>query len=126
MEKFSPQPGLNWFRKEENGVYMGDGGYIEGKVKVARAGRFRARVWGRGTAGRGIYPIVTLNVRKNNGDAEIGRVEIKSDDWAAHTLVVSLPAGESTWRLRFINDNAAQPEDRNLWLDRIEFERIGD
>jgi hypothetical protein len=126
LENFTPQPNFNWFRKEANGVYMGSGGYIEGAVRVIRAGRFRARIWGKGTPVQGVYPRVVLSVRQEPRSIPIGRVEIDSHDWAPHTFDVSLPAGEMTWRLRFVNDDARPPEDRNLWLDRIEFERIGD
>ncbi len=118
-EKMNPQPNLNWFRRESDHVYMGAGGTIEGPVRIEKAGRYHVDVWGKGTKGAGVYPIVVLDM----GGAEIGRVEIKSDDWAPHSLAVDLPQGEKTLRLRFINDDAPAPEDRNLWLERLEFEK---
>jgi hypothetical protein len=126
VEKFEPQAELTWFRKESNGVYMGSAGHIEGPVRVARAGYYRVRVWGKGTPGKNVYPIVVLSSPQNGQDKELGRVEIKSNDWAAHEMEVLLPPGESTLRLRFINDDAPAPEDRNLWLDRLEFEAFAD
>jgi len=64
----------------------------------------------KGAKGAGIYPIVARTGRSGN--------------WAPHSLTVDLPAGEKMLRLRFINDDAPAPEDRNLWLERMEVERL--
>lgn len=119
-EKLEPQPGLPYFTRHADHVSMYAGGYIEGPVQVAQAGRYRLTAWGRGTPGQGVYPIVAIDV----DGREIGRVEIKSDDWQGHEIAVELPSGAHRLRLRFANDNAAPPEDRNLWLDRLEFARL--
>jgi hypothetical protein len=38
--------------------------------------------------------------------------------------VVHLPAGKHNFRLSFINDEWNPPEDRNLWIARVEFEEL--
>lgn len=117
-EEMAPQSGLAWFRREADHVYLGTNGFIEGQVRVLRAGRYRITVWGRGTPAEGEYPLVALEL----DGKELGRVEIRSDDWGPHLLRAELPAGEHLLRLRFLNDLWRPPEDRNLWLDRLEFE----
>jgi hypothetical protein len=119
-EALEPQSRLAWFRREADHVYMGTNGYIEGRVRIVRAGRYRVFVWGKGTSAEGEYPLIALEL----DGREVGRVEIKSDDWAPHLLTAVLPAGEHTLRVRFLNDLWRPPEDRNLWLDKLEFERM--
>ncbi|MCX7643609.1 MAG: hypothetical protein N2116_07380, partial [Armatimonadetes bacterium] len=101
-------------------IYMGANGYVETKIKVVKSGRYRIGVWARGTAMKGVYPIVSLEL----GDRELGQVECRSDDWSVHFVTANLPEGTRTFRLRFINDSydPRTGEDRNLWVDKIEFE----
>ncbi len=117
VARFQEQPGLPWFHRENSGVYMGAGGWIEGRVRVLKAGRYRVRALGKGTSGIGIFPIIALSV----DGQEQTRIEIKSDNFSWHEGTVNLPEGEHTLRITFTNDNAPAPEDRNLWLDRLEF-----
>lgn len=121
-ERMEPQPNLPWFRREADHVYMGSSGYMEGRVRVAAAGRYRVWLWARGTPADDEYPIVALEL---NGK-EIGRVECASDDWSAHLLTVELPEGEFVLRLRFTNDRFGPTGDRNVWIDRLEFERVSE
>ncbi|MCS6862328.1 MAG: hypothetical protein NZT92_18655, partial [Abditibacteriales bacterium] len=120
-ERMTPQPNLPWFRREADHVYMGTSGYVEGRVHVAAAGRYRVWLWARGTPADDEYPIVALELNSK----EIGRVECASDDWSPHLLTVELPAGEFILRLRFTNDRFSPTGDRNVWIDRLEFEQVG-
>ncbi len=118
----TPQPNLPWFRREVDHIYMGANGYVETKITVARAGRYRVGIWARGTPLKGVYPVAALEL---NGKG-LGQVECRSDDWSVHFLTVDLPSGTYTLRLRFTND-AYEPvagEDRNLWVDKLEFELL--
>lgn len=121
-ERMNPQPNLAWFRKERDHIYMGTGGYVEAQIKVAKSGRYRIGVWARGTAAKGVYPIVALEL-----DGKVlGQVECRSDDWSVHFVTADLPEGTHTFRLRFTNDfyDPVAGEDRNLWVDKIEFELV--
>lgn len=119
-ELMKPQPNLQWFRKEADHIYMGTNGYVEGRVKIIKTGRYRIGVWAKGTALKGVYPIVALEL---DGE-ELGRVECRSDEWSVHFLTTKLPRGAYTLRLWFVNDSydPISGEDRNLWVDKIEFE----
>ncbi len=121
-EWMTPQPNLPWFRREVDHIYMGASGYVEAKVTVARAGRYRVSIWARGTPLKGIYPVVALELN----DKGLGQAECRSDDWSVHFLTVDLPAGTHTLRLRFTNDayDPVAGEDRNLWVDKLEFEPL--
>jgi hypothetical protein len=121
-ERMTPQPNLQWFRRETDHIYMGTNGYVETTVKVVKAGRYRVGIWARGTAMKGVYPIVSLEL----GDKSLGQVECKSDDWSVHFITADLPQGTHTLRLRFTNDSydPISGEDRNLWVDKIEFEPL--
>lgn len=119
-EQMTPQPNLQWFRRETDHIYMGTNGYVETTMKIVKVGRYRIGIWTKGTAMKGIYPIVSLEL----GDKTLGQVECKSDDWSVHFITAELPEGTHTLRLRFINDSydPISGEDRNLWVDKIEFE----
>ena len=123
-ETLRAQPDLLWFRRNGNHVYIGNSGFVHGPVHVKTPGSYRIWVWAKGTAVEGTYPIVALSL----DDHEVGEVECASDDWTPHRLVANLPKGQFTLRVRFTNDQYEpdKDEDRNLWLDRIEFEKIAD
>ena len=119
-ESMNPQPNLQWFRRETDHIYMGTNGYVEAKTKIVKGGRYRIGIWAKGTAMKGVYPVLALEI----DGKEIGRVECRSDEWSIHFVTAELPQGDYTFRLRFVND-AYDPiagEDRNLWVDKIEFE----
>jgi len=119
-ERLQPTPGIRYFQRREDHVAMATGGYVEGPVRIMRAGRYRVTVWAKGTPAKGVYPIVELSL----GKRVLGQVQCASDDWDPHRLTANLPAGRFRLRVRFTNDRCEPPEDRNLWLDRIEFERL--
>ena len=120
-ETLTPQPNLAHFRREDTQVCLGTTGYIEGPVRIATAGRYRIGLWARGTAADGVYPIVAVAL---DGQG-LGVIECVGEAWGMHSFVADLPAGEGTLRVAFTNDLYRPPEDRNLCLDRIEFERVG-
>ena len=119
-EWLEPQPHLAWFRREAGYVYMGTNGCIHGPVCIVQEGKYQICLWARGTPAEGEYPIVAL---KLNG-RELGRIEIKSENWNCNSLRVNLPKGNFKLSLHFINDLYRPPEDRNLWIDRVEFEKV--
>ncbi len=121
-ERMNPQPNLAWFRRETDHIYMGTNGYVETTIRVVKSGRYRIGVWARGTAMKGVYPIVSLEL----GDKVLGQVECRSDDWSVHFVTAELPQGTHIFRLRFTNDSydPRTGEDRNLWVDKIEFELL--
>jgi hypothetical protein len=121
-ETMNPQPNLRYYRREADHIAMPSSGYVETQIRVVTGGRYRIGVVAKGDPADGVYPIVALEL---NG-REIGRVECKSDDWTIHYITTDLPEGTSNLRLRFTNDLWLQDkgEDRNLWVDRIEFELL--
>ncbi len=115
------QPGQKqaWFRRASDHVYLGSNGFVEGQVDVVQAGHYRVLLWAKGTPAGGAYPEVVLEW---NG-RPLARFHCASDDWAPQQAEVDLPRGRATVRLRFVNDLFEPPQDRNVWLDRLEFVR---
>ncbi|MEW5718845.1 MAG: carbohydrate-binding domain-containing protein, partial [Chloroflexota bacterium] len=121
-EAMTPMPNYRYFAPQGDFVTMVTNGYIETQVRVATAGKYRIGVMARGTPAAGVYPIVAFEL---NGKV-IGQVECKSDGFSLHYVVADLPAGTFTLRVRYTNDLQLQDkgEDRNLYLDRLEFELV--
>jgi hypothetical protein len=116
----NPNPGQPYFSRQADHIVMYTTGSIDGAVDIKTAGTYRVNVWGKGTPLKGIFPIIALEL----DEKEIGRVEVKSDDWAAHSTTVTLPAGLHNLRVRFVNDENEGGADRNIWLDRFEFAKV--
>ncbi len=121
-ETLKPQANQRLFRREADHIVMPASGYFETQARVATAGHYRVGIMAKGTPADGVYPIVALEL----DGKEIGKVECKSDDWASHYFTADLPAGTFNLRVRFTNDLYLpdKGEDRNLWVDRIEFELL--
>lgn len=119
-EALTPNTGIAHFSREDDHVRMGSSGFIEGPVRVVRPGRYRIGLWAWGSSAEGTYPIVVVTL----DGKELGRVECASAEWGEHAITAELNEGEAVLRLAFINDYYEPPEDRNLWLDRIEFELL--
>jgi hypothetical protein len=119
-EKLQPNPGQPYFSRQPDHVAMVASGDISGPVEIVEGGRYRVTAWGKGTPLDKVYPLIVLDI----AGKEVGRVEIKSDDWSGHTFEADLPQGKHTLRVRFVNDANNATQDRNLWLDRLEFEKI--
>lgn len=119
-EKLQPNPEQRHFSLQPDHVAMFASGDVSGPVEIAEGGRYRVTVWAKGAPLGNTYPIIALNI----ADKEVGRVEIKSDDWSGHTFQAELPQGKHTLRVAFTNDENNGSQDRNLWLDRLEFEKI--
>ncbi len=109
-------PAMHWYNNTEGVAYLGDSGYIAGKVQVATAGRYTLRFVCKGTSVKGVGPIVALEI----DGAPSGQFEVKSEDWRSYPLTVDLPAGAHQLKLIYTNDEYAPPEDRNLWIERMD------
>lgn len=117
LAAFSNDPNMHWFRREGEGVYLGDTGFVQGTIECARAGRYAMKLTARGTPAEGTYPIIAVDL---DGQA-VGQVELKSDGWRGYTLPVDLAAGRHDLKLSFTNDLFSGGQDRNLWIARVEF-----
>ncbi|MBI5394377.1 MAG: hypothetical protein HZA91_03680 [Verrucomicrobia bacterium] len=107
------------FEHQPDALYMGSNGKVTSSVRIAQPGEYRVTFIGKGTPAKGQFPIVELAV----DGRKLGQVEIKSGEFAAHSLTVELPAGLRELSLSFINDIAGPDGDRNLWLRALEFRR---
>lgn len=117
-EAMTPDPKMPWFRKTSDHAQLNCNGHIEGRVRVERAGAYDVRVWAKGSPAKGVYPMLAIEA----DGKPLATIECASDDWAPHRAAVTLPAGVVNLRLRFTNDLSVPPEDRNIWIDRVEFE----
>lgn len=119
-ERFKPAGEYPFLRWEEGSIAMGTNATVQSEIEVAKAGKYRITIWARGTPAEGVYPIVVFEI----DGREIGRVECKGEDWSPHSIIAELPAGKHIFSLSFINDLWRPPEDRNLWISRVEFEPL--
>lgn len=116
VNQWEHAPGMNWYRSEPGWAYLGDRGWIAGKVEGARAGRYQLRLVGRGTPAAGQYPVVEVSV---DGKL-VGQVEVAGQSTRGYPLSVDLPKGTVEIKLEFVNDLNVEGEDRNLWIERLE------
>jgi len=121
-ETMKPNADIQAFYAAQDHVLLGANGSLRQLVRIARSGAYRVALWAKGTPVAGTYPIVAIEL----DGAEIGRVECRSESWAAHETVVRMPAGTATLHFAFTNDLRQSPEDRNLWLDRIDIAPVSD
>jgi len=120
-ESLAPMPNFLYFEVAGGNVAMYTEGYIQGPIRVTRPGRYRIGILAKGTPVGGIYPILQIELN----DKVLGEVNL-TGGWEMHYILVELSDGTFPLRLRFINDawSPATGEDRNVWIDRIEFERV--
>ncbi|MEN6645554.1 MAG: glycoside hydrolase family 2 TIM barrel-domain containing protein [Armatimonadia bacterium] len=109
-------PTMYWYRVDPDAAYLGDKGYISARIRCLDAGRYAFQIVARGTPLKGVYPVVEMSV---DGKV-VGQVETKSDGWWAFPLTVDMAEGTHEIRFAYINDEYQPPENRDLWISRIE------
>jgi len=119
-EMLKPVEEYPFLQRGEGFIALFSNGTLESDIEMAREGDYRITIVAKGTPLGGIYPIVKLEI---DGE-ELGEVECKGEEWSPHSIVAHLPAGKHNFRLSFINDEWNPPEDRNLWIARVEFEEL--
>jgi hypothetical protein len=94
--------------------------YVEDEIHIVRGGSYRVSILGKGTPVNGRYPLVQVSL---DGQG-FGTVELNSAADGLHAFLADLPEGTYTLRIAFVNDEWSPNtgEDRNAWIDRIEFE----
>jgi hypothetical protein len=99
------------------GWVLNANGYVAQDITVAQAGPYLFGVTARGTPAYGVYPRLSLRMDGVFQDA----VNVNSSSWRQFTLSASLTAGTHELALVFDNDAYNPPEDRNLYLDRVDY-----
>ena len=100
----------------EGGWNLHSSGEVGDYVRVEAAGTYTVVVRARGTPCGGVWPAMAVSVDQQMGPAQ----EVRSKEFQDYTFRVAVPAGVHTVAAAFLNDAVAPPEDRNLYLDRIE------
>ncbi|MFQ6133773.1 MAG: carbohydrate-binding domain-containing protein, partial [Armatimonadota bacterium] len=106
-----------WFRRDPAGLYLGSVGSVEGQIRCAKGGDYEMSIVAKGTPAAGEYPLVEVQL----DGRDVGSVQLASTGWQGYPLTITLTEGDHTITLSFTNDLHQPPEDRNLWLDRLEF-----
>jgi hypothetical protein len=102
---------------EEGWAGLFSNGELATTVTIPRAGTHLLKVRARGTPAEGAYPRVVIIL----DGATAGSVTVSSAEWQTLETVVTLPGGEHSLRLMFANDMMTTTEDRNLWVDWVEW-----
>ncbi|NLS91576.1 MAG: hypothetical protein GXX96_05265 [Planctomycetaceae bacterium] len=112
MEVESGEP-----RMDQESVFMGRTASLRKNLTFPHAGRYTFLVRGRGTPCAGEYPRVEVSV-----DGRFcGSVTTEGDAWRTYQVAASVPQGEHTLRLAFVNDlwDPVTKEDRNVRIERV-------
>lgn len=115
-EDMQPDAGIAWFRREADAVYLGSQGTLRTTVECARTGEYIFEILGYSTPAEGQYGLLAVAI----DGRPVGEVELKASTWQGFPLVVLLTQGEHEIAVSFINDLYKPPQDRNVWLDRIQ------
>ena len=99
------------------GWVLSANGYVAEHITVAQAGPYLFGVTARGTPAYGVDPRLSLRIDGVFQDA----VSVNSSAWRQFALSASLTAGTHELALAFDNDAYNPPEDRNLYLDRVDY-----
>jgi hypothetical protein len=116
-EAMVPQTGQANYMASDSYAYLGSNGTLLGTVDVPTAGQYQIGILGYGTKALGQYPVLQVYL----DGALLGSAEIASDSWGYQALEATLPAGEHSLALAFVNDywDPSAGLDRNLWLDLV-------
>jgi hypothetical protein len=97
-------------------------GYVAQNINVTQAGSYLFNVFASGTPALGGWPIMTLKI---DGVAQ-DSITVPTNQTAAYTLMADLTPGTHQLAISYDNDAYAPPEDRNLFLDQIQWGRDAD
>ncbi len=91
-------------------------GWARVPVVCGRPGEYVLRIHAEGSKALGAWPLLVVRL----GGKEVGRVGIDAPTRRGYDLPIRIGPGTRTLQLEFVNDLCRPPEDRNIWLDRIE------
>ncbi|HEY5481772.1 MAG TPA: carbohydrate-binding domain-containing protein, partial [Verrucomicrobiae bacterium] len=104
------------------GWFLWVNGYVAQNINVTQAGTYLFNVFASGTPALGGWPIMTLKIDGLAQDS----ITVPTNQVAAYTLMADLTPGTHQLAISYDNDAYAPPEDRNLFLDQIQWGREAD
>jgi hypothetical protein len=90
-------------------------GYISTQHNFS-SGLSRVTVVARGSVAQNVWPHMVVRV----GGAVVGDVFVTSTTWQSYTFNFTATSGNKEIRVTFDNDANVPPQDRNLYVDRVE------
>ena len=99
-----------------DGWELWSNGYVEGTLTVPSTGEYDLRVVAKGTPALNSWPIMELRI---DGIA-IATFTVWTPDWGGYALHAPMTAGSHRIGVAFVNDAYAPPEDRNLFVDKVQ------
>jgi uncharacterized repeat protein (TIGR03806 family) len=79
-------------------------------------------VTARGKVARNVWPRMVVSI----GGTVVGTVSVTSADWATYSFPFAAQAGSAHVRITYDNDLYAPPDDRNLYIDKLQITCSGD
>jgi len=104
------------------GWWLWSNGYVAQDINVTQAGTYLFNVFASGTLALGGWPIMTLKIDGMAQDS----ITVPTNQVTAYTLMADLTAGTHQLAISFDNDAWDPPDDRNLFLDQIQWGRDAD
>ena len=93
-------------------------GYVEGTVAFPADGEYTLQVMARGTPVASSWPLMEVRI-----DGQwVATIQVTTKDWAPYAVRSSISAGSRRIAVAFTNDAYAPPEDRNLYVDKVNVE----
>jgi hypothetical protein len=103
--------------KDGKTVVFASAGTAKGPAEVAGPGLYGVMIVAGGTSAQGGWPQVALSWN----DRQVALVSLTGGEMRPYTTLAELPGGEGTLTVAFVNDVVVGREDRNLYVDAVEF-----
>jgi hypothetical protein len=104
-----------------DGWNLRENGYIETEHVFGQTGG-TLLVTARGKVARNVWPRMVVSI----GGAVVGTVNVTSADWSTYSFPFSAKGGSAHVRIAFNNDLYVPPDDRNLYVDKLQITCSGD
>ena len=92
-----------------------DNGYIADNIDFAAGGTVSFEVMAMGSYAGEAWPIMEVRIDQT----PVGTVAVDSSSWTAYTIQASITSGTHEVAIAFINDYWEDPDDRNLYVDKV-------
>ncbi|MGD8661839.1 MAG: carbohydrate-binding domain-containing protein, partial [Desulfobacterales bacterium] len=90
-------------------------GYIAEDIDFSAGGTFSFEVMAKGSYAGGAWPIMEVRIDQTL----VEKITVDSSSWMAYTSQANITPGTHEVAIAFINDYFKNPDDRNLYVDKV-------
>jgi hypothetical protein len=96
-------------------------GYIADDADFPRGGTYTFEISAKGSFAGGAWPEMELRIDQT----VVGTATVESSEWSVYTVEASVASGTHEIAVAFTNDYYKSPDDRNLYVDKINVTKAG-